>query len=66
MKKQTFTLLFVLLTLAVIVSACGTASPAETTIPTEEAGISKVRLYFPVIIFGVEHIGVLPDCRVES
>jgi hypothetical protein len=66
MKKQTFTLLSVLLTLVVIVSACGTTSPAETTVSTEEAGISKVYLYFPVIIFGVEHIGVLPDCRVES
>ncbi|MBL8100295.1 MAG: substrate-binding domain-containing protein [Anaerolineales bacterium] len=40
MKKQTFTLLSVLLTLAVIVSACGTASPAETTVPTEEAQVS--------------------------
>ncbi|HCK66262.1 MAG TPA: phosphate ABC transporter substrate-binding protein [Anaerolineae bacterium] len=41
MKKQTFTLLSVLLTLAVIVSACGTASPAETTVPTEEAQVSS-------------------------
>jgi hypothetical protein len=66
MKKQTFTLLSVLLTLAVIVSACGTASPAETTVATEEAGIPKGYLYFPVIIFGVEHACVLPDCKVRS
>jgi len=37
MKKQTFTLLSVLLALAVAVSACGTASPAETTAPAAEA-----------------------------
>lgn len=52
MKKQTFTLLSVLLTLAVIVSACGTASPAETTIPTEEAGTSSDELSGTLSISG--------------
>lgn len=66
MKKQTFTLLSILLALAVMLSACGAASPAELIVPTEEADISKAHLYFPVIIFGVEHTCVLPDCRVES
>ncbi|MBX3036410.1 MAG: substrate-binding domain-containing protein [Anaerolineales bacterium] len=41
MKKQTFNLLSVILLLMLVVSACGTASPAETTIPTEEASTSS-------------------------
>lgn len=41
MKKQTFTLLSVFLALAVALSACGTAAPTESTIPTEEAGTSS-------------------------
>lgn len=38
MRKQTLTWLFVLLIAAVTLSACGTATPAESTVPESEAG----------------------------
>jgi len=38
MRKQTLTWLFVLLIAAVTLSACGTDTPAESTVPESEAG----------------------------
>jgi len=41
MRKQTLPWLFVLLILAMTLSACGNAAPAESTVPESEAGSSS-------------------------
>lgn len=48
MRKQIFTLLSVLLALAVTLSACGTATPVATVVPESDASISSDATQAPV------------------
>jgi phosphate transport system substrate-binding protein len=49
MRKQNLTGVTILLLLAVLLSACGTAAPAESTVPESEAGTSSTEALSGII-----------------